>query len=48
MEIDEQTINIKMKGDKSINWFLDLDSVSTQELPFINIDTNNYLCRVSK
>tara|TARA_R110002033_G_scaffold56090_3_gene104968 strand:- start:44774 stop:46471 length:1698 start_codon:yes stop_codon:yes gene_type:complete len=38
MDIEEKKIRIKMEGETSIAWFLDLDTVATNELPFVTID----------
>tara|TARA_R110002051_G_scaffold3799_9_gene20314 strand:+ start:16088 stop:17782 length:1695 start_codon:yes stop_codon:yes gene_type:complete len=40
IDIDEKKIRIKMEGDASIKWFLDLDAVAVNELPFVNIEAH--------
>ena len=45
LELDEEGIEIKMEGNKSINWFLDLSINENIELPFIKINTDKIECR---
>ncbi|MEH6405789.1 MAG: hypothetical protein V7767_00765 [Leeuwenhoekiella sp.] len=45
MNIDEKNIEIKMKGQKSLEWFLDLTASKTDNLPFKTINSNSINCK---
>ncbi len=45
MDIDEQQITIKIEGNNSINWFLDLTASEKASLPFQNILPSHIDCR---
>ena len=45
MNIDEKNIEIKIEGDDSLEWFLDLTAaVNKEKLPFRNIEKNKVEC----
>jgi len=45
MNIDEKNIEIKIEGDDSLEWFLDLTAaVKKEKLPFKNIEKNKIKC----
>ena len=48
MDIDEGRIKIKATGEKSINWFLDLNTASNAGLPFQKISTSKIDCQFEK
>lgn len=45
IEFDEEETKIKMEGNKSITWFLDLTTDTRAELPFEKITPNKIECR---
>jgi hypothetical protein len=45
MDIDERQIKIKVTGEKSIDWFLDLTTAPAASLPFQKINTNRIDCQ---
>jgi len=45
MDIDEQQIQMKMAGTKSIVWFLDLTTADNVKLPFKKISANRVDCQ---
>lgn len=44
LEIDEENVDIQLKGNKYLNWFLDLSSAPNKKLPFKNIYPENIEC----
>ncbi len=40
MDIDERQIKMKFKGDKAIDWFLDMTTADNLKLPFVKIGTH--------
>ena len=44
MDIDERQIKINMPGEKAINWFLDLTTATTNNLPFKKISPHQVDC----
>ena len=45
IDIDEKQIKMKVVGDKSINWFLDLTTADNAKLPFKKISRNRIDCQ---
>ena len=48
MDIDERQIKIDMPGATFINWFLDLTTASTANLPFKNMSPKQVDCEFEK
>ena len=44
MNIGEKQVEIKLTGDKSLKWFLDLTTDDNAELPFLNISPTTIDC----
>lgn len=44
MEIDERKTNIRLKGNNSLNWFIDLTTSENKILPFLNIGSRKIDC----
>lgn len=44
MNIDEQQIRIEITGGQSVNWFLDLTTATTANLPFKTVDPKKVNC----
>jgi hypothetical protein len=44
MDIDERKIKITITGENSINWFLDLTTATTANLPFKKISAHQVEC----
>jgi hypothetical protein len=45
IDMDERQINIKVEGEKTINWFLELTAADNAKLPFTNIGPRRIDCR---
>jgi hypothetical protein len=44
IELDEQSLQLKMKGDQSIQWFLDLTTAGNGKLPFVDVKAHHVDC----
>lgn len=44
MEIDEQKINMHLKGNNKLNWFVDLTTAANADLPFKKINPTKINC----
>jgi len=44
MDLDEKQLQIKMTGDASVSWFLDLTTTVQAKLPFVNIAAHQVDC----
>jgi hypothetical protein len=41
IDFDEQQVNITIAGNKTVNWYLELNTADNAKLPFKKINTNN-------
>jgi hypothetical protein len=48
IDIDEKELQIKMTGDQSIQWFLDLTTAGQGKLPFVNLKEHQVDCEFEK
>jgi hypothetical protein len=48
IDIDEKELQIKMTGDPSINWFLDLTTAGKGKLPFVDVKERQVDCEFEK
>jgi len=44
IDLDEQSLQLKMKGDQSVQWFLDLTTAGSGKLPFVDVKGHQVDC----